>query len=279
VQPGREGTARICVLTILPEEFAAAEAALGITDEVGDTACYCRVHGDKKVILKQAADRTNPAAEEAVMELIELFRPEIVVVCGIGGGISGRDDIAKGDVVVASYLHYNDFRKLSEQGDEERYIAYDQPSTMIRDRHVHPVARKGEWASRITETPPAEGFEPKVVVGPIVAGEKLMGRPGHPEQKRAIERYTDAVAVDMESYGAGRGIHKMRVAVDYDPLLLVVRGISDLVRKEAPPEGEEDNSAERRQWKRYACNSAAAFTSAMIDRLLQRTDLRKELTQ
>jgi len=77
--------------------------------------------------------------------MIELFRPEVVVVCGIGGAVENRDGVLPGDVVVASYLHYNDFRKLSKHGDQERYIAYDQPSSMIRQRHVQPVRRAGEW--------------------------------------------------------------------------------------------------------------------------------------
>src|SRR4051794_20561473 len=109
VQPGRKWTARICVLTILPEEFEAAERALSIADEIDDTACYCRPGDDRDVVLKQAGDRTNPAAEEGVIELIELFRPEVIVVCGIAGGVAGRDNVQKGDVIVASYLHYSDF--------------------------------------------------------------------------------------------------------------------------------------------------------------------------
>jgi nucleoside phosphorylase len=273
-------TARVAVLTILDEEYAAVEEQLGPLREIGDGYYEPAVDGHDVVVM-QAADRTNLAAQEAVKDLVEAFRPEVLIVCGIGGGVEGQDDIAAGDVVVASYLHYGEFRKLSEDGDHDRYLAYDQPSAMIRSKQVHPVRRSAEWKLLVTVDPPEPDHDPKVLVGPVLAGEKVIGNPEHHEHQRALSRFTDAIAVDMESYGAGRAMHSARTHVDYDPLLLVIRGISDIVRQPQGDPGELvdraaelANSEQRRLWKGYACAVAAAFTAAMVERLLNRADLR-----
>lgn len=283
MQKGRVSTGRVAVLTILDEEFAAAERQLGPLREIEEgyyepeTDCH-------DVVVMQAADRTNVAAQEAVNDLIEAFRPEVLIVCGIGGGVEGQDGIATGDVVVASYLHYGEFRKLSERGDHDRYLAYDQPSAMLRSKQVHPVRRAGDWKERVDVDPPEGDGDPKVLVGPVLAGEKVIGNPEHHEHQRALSRFTDVIAVDMESYGAGRALHSARTHVDYDPLLMVIRGISDIVVKPREDPGDavdipaaQANNEQRRLWKEYACAVAAAFTAAMVERLLTRTDLRQTI--
>ena len=283
MQQGRVSTGRIAILTILDEEFEAVERQIGPIREIED-AYYEPKETPHDVVLMQAPDRTNVAAEQAVRDLAEAFRPEVVIVCGIGGGVEGKDDIAPGDVVVASYLHYGEFRKLSEDGDHDRYLAYDQPSAMLRAKDVHPVRRSGKWRDGIDVERPAGDEEPKVLFGPVLAGEKVIGNPDHHEHQRALSRFTDVIAVDMESYGAGRSLHCVRTHVDYDPLLMVIRGISDMVvrPKEDPKEtideqAAEANNAQRTLWKPYACATAAAFTSAMVERLLSRADLRASI--
>jgi adenosylhomocysteine nucleosidase len=235
------------------------------------------------VHLHRCRESPNIESERAVLDLLEAFRPEVVIVCGIGGGIEGKDDIATGDVVVATYLHYSEFRKISEDGDHDRYVAYDQPSAMLRHRHVDPLRRTLAWKSRIAVDAPEQGHEPKVLVGPLIAGDKIIGNPKHPEHQRAMTRYTDAIAVDMESYGAGRAMHMYRTRVDFNPLLVVVRGISDIVARPSNATPEEDelttgiNNAQRQVWKPYACAVASAFTAEFSDRVICQPDLRKSL--
>lgn len=275
-------TGRVAVLTILDEEFAAVEKQLGPLREI-DQGYFEPENDDHDVVVMQADDRTNIAAQNAVKDLIEAFRPEVLIVCGIGGGVEGKDGIEVGDVVVASYLHYSEFRKLDKDGDHDRYLAYDQPSANLRSKQVLPVRREGTWVNRIDVKSPEGDRVPKVLFGPVLAGEKVIGDPSHHEHQRALSRYTDAIAVDMESYGAGHALHRARMHVDYDPLLIVIRGISDIVakpkKKGSTKDGvdvvaAQDNNAQRQLWKRYACSVAAAFTAAVVDRLLNRPDRR-----
>ena len=114
---GRRGTARVGVITILDEEFEEARTALAATNRVTRTGCFTPNLGTLDCVVTQATDRANVAAGGAVGDLIENFRREVVILCGIAGGVKGRDGVALGDVVVGAYLHYWEFRKLGSGGD------------------------------------------------------------------------------------------------------------------------------------------------------------------
>jgi nucleoside phosphorylase len=274
---GRLGTVRVGVITIIEEEFEAAQDRLGLDVHVG-RGYFSRGAPPRDMVLRRAADRTNVAATMAAKELIELFRPEVLLVLGIAGGIAGRGP-ALGDVVAADYLHYVEFRKLTGRGDLLRYIAFDQPSVPIRASCVEPTRVVANWVNNIGCPRPAEDGERSVAwIGSIAVAEKVMGDPDHEEQRRLVTTYNDALAIDMESYGVARAIHEAREAVDYDPLLVAIRGISDLVRV---TDDEDialvpDNNDERRAWKRYASLAAAAFAKEVISEILSRPDLRED---
>src|SRR5262249_17371586 len=124
----------------------------------------------------------------------------------------------------------------------------------------------------------------------IVAGEKLLADPDHDEQRRVVERFPDAVAVDMESYGVAKGVHLARTAVDYNPLFLVIRGISDFVEVSARAErrwwwlprasmststpSAFENQMQRDRWRSYAAGAAAAFASEVTARIVATPNLR-----
>jgi nucleoside phosphorylase len=289
MQAGRTETGRICVLTILDEEFAEAQRILGATVEIPGTGCYRTNAPRLDVVLMQSPDRGNPGAQGAVSFIVEEFRPEVIVVSGIAGGIAGRENIALGDVVVPDYLHYWEFRKLGARGDLPRYSACDYPSIDLRQRHANPVRHSNTWQARIGVARPDAGTS-KVITKPLVAGEKILSDPEHDEQRRVVARFTDAVAIDMESYGVAKGVHLARTAVDYNPLFLVVRGVSDLVsaaepsagwlrlpqwlRPRPPAASAEANQQQRDLWRSYAAAAAAAFASEVIDRILAMPDLR-----
>lgn len=281
METGRLGTARVGVLTIIDEEFEEVCSALGASEHVADSAYYADDEGRFDVVVRQAADRSNVPAMGATLQMIEEFRPEVISLVGIAGGIAGRENVALGDVVVGSYLHYAEFLKRAEAGDLARYFAYDQPTVSLRDSYVDPLRREATWQVRIPNgLRPAPGV-PKVVIGSIVAGEKVLGNPKHEEQRAVVEeRFSDAVAVDMESVGVARAVHEARRAVDYNPRLVIVRGVSDLVRTgelEDEEAAAEENARERATWKRYAASAAAAFAGAFCDRIRRSHDVRERV--
>jgi nucleoside phosphorylase len=220
---------------------------------------------------------------------------EVVLVCGIAGGISGRDGLDLGHVVVADYLHYVEFRKLSAGADLPRHYAYDQPSAGVVARHCRPHCRDLDLDAATGLEAPArddgQEWPPMVHYGPIISSEKLLGDPSHPAQKDAAARFDNALAVDMESVGVARAVHEERNDVTYNPRLAVIRGISDLVHaellpavpEEEDPQFEDDgtryaevqhNQNQRTQWRPYAAAAAAAVACGVAERLLRQPDPR-----
>lgn len=280
VDPGRIGTARVAVLTIIDEEFGAARGALGTTSHVEGTPYYRRAPLDNGVVLSQAIDRGNVPATNAARDILENWRPEVLMLMGIAGGIFGRDSVALGDVVVPRYLHYGEMRKLTPQGDLRRYVAFDQPAKNLQESFVDPTRREQHWYAGISQAPPdGEQASPGVLTGSLVAGEKIMGNPSHHEQRLLVSDFNDAVAVDMESFGVARAVFEQRGDVNYNPRFLVVRGISDLVRAtksrtRVSTRQEQDNNEQRQLWKLYASATAAAFVAELSSRILRVLDPR-----
>lgn len=272
---GRLGISRVGILTIIEEEFEAAQTVFGIRDHIRGTRYYSSDAGTHDVVLARATDRTNVAATLAARDFIECFRPEVLVILGVAGGIAGRD-AGLGDVVAADYLHYAEFRKLTGRGDHARYIAYDQPSSWLRGSCVEPVRVDGGWAQRVEAERPDGTDSSKAWIGSIAVSEKVMGDPSHDEQRRLVDRFTDALAIDMESYGVARAIHEAREAVDYDPLFAVIRGISDLVHvRDDAVEQLPDNNEQRQAWKSYAAHAAATFAQDVVRAVVARPDIRE----
>jgi nucleoside phosphorylase len=285
---GRLETARVAVLTIIEEEFLCAKRALNaVHDLEGDLGGYWTTNVESyDVVLKRAADRGGIQAVTPTKDMVEIFQPEIVLVVGIAGGIEGRDDIKLGDVVVADYLHDSEFRKLTEGADRPRFAAYDHPSVVLRERLVEPV-KYLPWQTRIVEDPPEPVSRPPTVhIGGVVATAKVMGDAEHPEQRRLVAQFDNALAVEMESVGVGRAIHESRVSVNYNVRFLVIRGISDFVK--AKPSGVlagsfdsddaavVENNVQRQEWKPYAADAAASFAAELVERILKTPNPRGE---
>ena len=269
------------VVTVIEEEFTSAQCALEAVERHPKSRYFHGSGGPERFVLAQLADRGNVAANEGVAKMIEHWRPAVVVVSGIAGGIESTGGPNLGDLVIPDYIHYADFRKITEGGDRLRYAAYDQPTVSIRDDHVAGLVQEGRWTERITQARPdvagmggpAPGL-PSAHVGAIVATEKILGDPDHSEQERIFVTFDHAVAVDMESYGVARAVHGARTEVDYNPRLCVVRGISDIVRRHTGEEEEraggrgvkvQINNEERSLWKTYAADVAAAFVAEFVE--------------
>jgi nucleoside phosphorylase len=302
MQRGRYGKTTVGVLTVIQQEFDAVKAALGATEQRRGTRYWYGGSGQDRFVLTKMADRGNTPAGEATRDLIEHWRPDVVMLVGIGGALSSGD-AGLGDVVVPDFLHYGEFRKLTEAGDDLRFAAYDHPTVGLRSDVVEGVRERGAWTGNVSEERPEHaegerhGSDPdklKVEFGGLVAGEKIMGDPDHPEQERLFVTFEHAIAVDMESWGVGRAVHHARNEPDYNPRLIVIRGISDMIERRRPasdggepgagqgePEGEADvvtllpsgvttvnvNDDQRRRWKRYAAATAAAFADAVVEDL------------
>lgn len=263
---GRVGRADIVVLTVLDVEFDAARRLLRLQSRIPRTSYYT-THAERetrrrRVVTMRMADRGNVPAAEAVQDAIEDFYPGYLILVGIGGGFANREGLRLGDVVVADYIDYAEFAKLQDGELKQRKQAHDHPSLFLRAT-IASAAGDSEWQHLIdVRKPDGSTGKPRWVEGNLLAGEKVWSDQGSGYQQAVMEYFDKAIVVEMESFGVARATFKARYQPEYNPQLMVIRGISDLV--------DQDNSNEQRAfWAEYAATSAAAFTAAAVNELSQ----------
>lgn len=270
---GRLGTAKIGVLTITDEEFVQARKIFNAVQNVQGSPYYVAdsTTTTHDVVLSQALDRTNLPAGKATHDLIEDWRPWFIFLIGTAGGVLegeaavGRDGTYLGDVVVADFIEYTEFRKLIKGRSAKRSIPHDHPSLYLRGSFARPAVWD-DWAAAIPVIRPHDGSgsrkKPQVKVGTIVAGEKILSDWTNEYQSALVDEFDKALAFETESFGVAREIFAYRSSMHYNPQFLTIRGISDFVNaKEA--------NADRKRWTDYAAASALTFAHRVIERLLE----------
>jgi nucleoside phosphorylase len=259
---GRVGHARVVIITVIDEEFAAARDVLDATREIEGTAYFvveAREDREWDLVLTQALDRSNVPFSGAVADVIDDLRPQILLLVGVAGGLcdagKGRDGIALGDVLIAETVSYVDFVKITDKGMFLRHYAVDAPSLHLRRNIAMPLKQGFELAKRVTQAPP-EPCGSRILIGEIVSGDKVMGGIDNPVQTELLKPIDKALAVDMESIGMARMVCERRTSFWYNPRYAVIRGISDLV-------GVPGNNETRGRWKAYPCVIISATSWAL----------------
>ena len=193
----------------------------------------------------------NVAAALLTVRAEETFRPRFVVMLGIAGGIK---DVAIGDVVVASKVYWIEGGKLAPNLMPRPDFA---PVSGELLQLARAVASDGTWRSSGRGDAggwPGAGRAPVAIVAPVVVGEKVVADRSSESARLIAQTYSDAVAVDMEDFGALRG-----GAASERASVLAIRGISDLL--------SEKGDADARGSQPLAAANAAAFLFDLLDRL------------
>jgi nucleoside phosphorylase len=265
---GRIGNSRIAILTITTDEFDGVREVFKLNQEVMGSAYAVEAVSKKneyRIVLRRAPAQTNVISAQLTRIVLEDFRPDYLFLIGTAGGHSEREKCGLGDVVVADYIDYSAYWKLNAGAYEERKHACDHPSLHLLENFAEGLRRNpGDWIPHLKTDRPEGSKSPKVLMGGIVAGELLLGDSDNAEQKRILTQYRKALAFEMESFGVARTVYQFRSSVHYNPQFLIVRGISDLVDKDAG-----GNNAQRKLWTPLAIEAAATFAYVLIDRLLQ----------
>lgn len=90
---GRLGQTLVAIVTIVKEEFDAVKQIGRFEEHAGKSNCLYRSHfanNSYDAILVKAADRSNGPCQETISRIVEHFRPEYIILSGIGGGVDGR---------------------------------------------------------------------------------------------------------------------------------------------------------------------------------------------
>src|SRR5450759_2494207 len=151
------------------------------------------------------------------------LQANLVAFVGTAAGLKPADHRPR-DVVVASRIHnpYAGKQIASESGSKllGRDKTYAVPAPLVAV--VNACIAESEW----TSSPRSQHYNANhahAYVAPIVSVEAVQTDPDGPVMHEIMDRFQDAAALDMESFGlaAGSDIHDLPV--------LAVRGLSDFV--------------------------------------------------
>ena len=208
-----------------------AETVTGLAADIGwhDGNIRRRI-----AIIETGAGNVDAAILTARAE--DAFRPAVVAMVGIAGGVK---DVAVGDVVASSKVYWI-------EGGRQGTVLHPRPEIAPVSPSLVQIARAVAAEDRFLTY--------HAVVAPIVVAEKVLTDRGCEVVALIRNSYSDAVAVDMEDFGALRAARFTERA-----RVIAIRGISDLI------DGKPATDAAGSQ--PLAAAHAAGFLFEMLNRL------------
>lgn len=276
--PRGKETVDIAIITVLPEEHAAVHNHLEQTSPLlparGRPNLYAWEFGyigsdqyqdSYRVALGIIGRAGEGSGLLAVMDAIQTFTTDYILLVGIAGGLGG---LRKGDVVVSDYIYGYEYGKVDNGYHPRPDWTFSADLGLANGARVL-SARKPTWCDDIALKPPAGKARPAIRIGPVASGNKVIDDISDPSFKPVLEHWPKLKAVEMEGLGVAQAIQQARekgLALNYS----MVRGISDLPRSR-PSRAASTTSAsasaqtqERDQWKKYAAEAAAVLTTQII---------------
>ena len=190
----------------------------------------------------------NIDAAVLTTDTVRILRPRVVLMVGVAGGVK---DVQIGDVVASSKIYW------SEPGKSEGGLVKSRPDTgpvsAALVQGARAVAAEDSWQSR-RRGDVADAPMPKVLVAPIVVGERVIASSRSADADRIRARFDDAVAVAMEDVGVTKSADAAGAAG------LAIRGISDLL--------DDKTAADASGSQQTAAANAAAFAFELLTKLI-----------
>lgn len=244
-------SARVVICTALALETEGVSAHLtNLRREVHDRGTlYLRgLYRSFKTAWDVIVVECGPGNVQVAVELervIEEYDPIAAFFVGIAGGIK---DVRIGDVLVATKVYGYE----SGAAEEELLARPDvSASSYMLEQQARFEAKRVDWLRRIKGPRPKR--KPRVLIGPLAAGEKVLKSTGSSVYQFLRRNYSDALAVDMESHGF------LKAARANEINAIVIRGISDLIDKK----GVADAGGSQE----VAVRHASAFTFQILSNL------------
>jgi nucleoside phosphorylase len=259
---GHKGKARIALLTVTVEEFDIVRDVFRLRKNLAETPYYFSSKKGKSFGLVgcRAPGQTNVISEQVAGAFVEDFRPDYLILIGTAGGCKGRDGVKLGDVVVADYIDFSGYWKFKKGLVLQRKNPHDHPSHFLHRSYIESLrVEPKQWRTHVKKRSPKKGTPPVLHVGNLVSGDLLLGDAGNPTQKFLVDHFDKAIAFEMEAFGVARAIFESRSFVRYNPLFLIVRGISDFVDVDAAK-----NAETRKKWTKYAVSTATAVAYELV---------------
>ena len=223
---------------------------------------FVNPRGDWQVAVAETNTGNNNAAMETE-RAIHQYRPSVTLFVGLAGGIK---DVSVGDVVASTKLYGYESGKDNAETYELR-PSVGQTSYGLEQR-ARAEARKGDWCKRLGGD--IQAVAPRALVGPIAAGERIVGAAKSTTGSFLKMNYGDAIAVEME----GRGFIEA-VRANQRVEAIVIRGVSNLLDDKSGAEAEGSQSLAAR----HACAFAFELLSKLNSSNTTNKTLRSAVTQ
>ncbi|MEQ8189025.1 MAG: YCF48-related protein [Candidatus Eremiobacterota bacterium] len=243
----------VVILTALSLEYKAVQEQLNELEEVVipsgiiyEIGLFPDVNPLYKVAIAEIG-MGNIESALATQNAIKYFSPNVLLFVGIAGGTK---DVNLGDVVASTDVYSYEYGKVQENFKTRPKLGNSSRPLIHRARAE---ARKGDWLKRLRR--PYNHCVPRVFIGPIAAGEKVIAESQSELYRFIRNSYNDALAVDMEGFGMLKAAHDTDQTVN----VLVIRGISDLIDKKE----ETDSSG----FQKIAAENASAFAFEVLYKL------------
>lgn len=194
----------------------------------------------------------NTAAAIDTERAIDYCKPHIAFFIGVAGGLK---DVQLGDVVVSSKIYSYESAKIKE-GYKPRFEIHT-PAYPLRQL-AEKLTKGSGWIKRIKPNFPKT--IPKVIVGPIVSGEKLLSDTESYEYKLIEQNCSDALAAEMEGFGFLEATYRNSLHA------LVFRGISDYCDKD---KGKADEGGSQEIASAHASAFAIEFLASYSESRVQ----------
>lgn len=261
---------------LLENKVSFAHDTLGKISRQGTSASY-------DIALVEVGEMGTNEAQAVVREALARRNPKRVILTGIAAGFP-ESGVKLGDVLVPYAIVPYELAKLREKavgtrkgfwrrlfaplrpGVGDKRVEYEHRGLATRVSHSlwHAADTLGkdnssEWWRLITQerpdrmkTNPAVHSKSLTVLG---SGEKVVATELADAREWLLKEYPrQAIGLEMESYGV------LKACSVTDSPFLVVKASQD------PATGQKDIASEKDLWRKYASQSAAAFTVSLIRR-------------
>lgn len=215
-----------------------------------------------KIVVAMAGNPGTASGLTTTLQTFRRWRPRYVVVAGIAGGLP-KDNLSKGDVVVSTTICGYELGKIESDFTPRATSTYQPDNTLITAALSIPIIDNG-WNAKIIASPPRTGIEPKMLPGAIASGDKVVDNVASPFFQAVMRIWPKLIAIEMEGAGSAAAIRSLQEEGESVGFLMI-RGISDMpITASIADTSHGSQTIERDQWKDYAADAAAAFTTSLI---------------
>jgi nucleoside phosphorylase len=230
----------VAIITALKEEYEAVKSRLRERQEVPinlghtfpnlygwvlGTIPKAGGAGSWRVVVAWAGYSGNLRTLVTTLRTIDRWHPRYVLFSGIAGGLT-KDGLRQGDVVVSQTIWYYEYGKVSEGVFKPRHRdSFRVDGTLVSSARLFDGA-SAEW-KQCGLPPPTSGPEPRLILGMIGSGEKVLDDLEPAFVKAILKARPELQAVEMEAAGACVAIEHARDEGKQIGFLMV-RGISDM---------------------------------------------------